>query len=106
MSHLDGPVALDPRGERRWWRRVVVGGGDDVDDLDGLSPAFGDGAADLGDLPGPRERDPCGCVDHRDRSTDPSAVSAAHGGVGGTAAQGRLAHARCRVGWFLFTVNT
>lgn len=34
---FDAPVVLDPGGEGGRWRGVVVGGGDDVDDLDALA---------------------------------------------------------------------
>lgn len=55
---LDAPVALDPRGEGGRWHGVMVGGGDQVDDLDALLPAPGHGAPDLGDLRGAGEVGP------------------------------------------------
>jgi len=42
---LDEPVSLYPGGQDGWWCVVVVGGGDQVDDLDGLLPGLGDGSA-------------------------------------------------------------
>jgi hypothetical protein len=53
---LDAPMSFDPGGQDRRWRGAVVSGDDHIDDLDGLLPAAGAGAADLGDLGGRRRR--------------------------------------------------
>src|SRR5664280_3872873 len=55
---LDRPVTLQPRGEPGRWGGDRVGGGDEVDDLDGLLAVAGDGPPHLGDLRGAGEADP------------------------------------------------
>ena len=52
------PVALDRGGQGDWRGGGVVGGGDQVHDLDALLLGLGDGAVDLGDLSGAGEADP------------------------------------------------
>jgi hypothetical protein len=42
---LDAPVAWDPGHRGRWWCVVVVGGGDQVDDLEGPFPVRREGAS-------------------------------------------------------------
>ena len=78
-SVLDAPVALDPGGQGRWRGGGVVGGGDDVDDLDTLGTVLGDGAAELGDLGGAGEGDPDWGVDDFDGAGGSAAVFALGG---------------------------
>jgi hypothetical protein len=57
---LDGPVALDPGGDRGRWGGDHVQRADHVDYLDCLAALDGSGSAELDDLRGAGEVDPVG----------------------------------------------
>src|SRR5690242_6795406 len=71
------PVTADPRGQGR--RAGVAVAGDEVDDLDGLLPVLGDGAAQLRDLGRALEPDPGRRQHGLDGAPRPAAVARAHG---------------------------
>ena len=87
---FDTPVLLDPTGQDRWWRVVVVSGGDDVDDLHALLACLGAGAPDLRDLFRAGEVDPVRGVHDFDGAGHGSAVGPGAGGVGGYVRPGQL----------------
>jgi hypothetical protein len=99
------PVALDPRGEGGRWRGVMVGGGDQVDDLDALVPTPGHGAPDLRDLRGAGEVDPGRGGGDLDGAGDGPAVPGGGHPVARDVLQGRSLRVWCRPGWFFLTVN-
>src|SRR5215207_1465295 len=94
---LDAPVSLDPGGQDAGWCGAVVGGGDHVDDLDGLLTCPRGGAPDLRYLGRAGEGDPGRCGHGLDRPVDAAAVTGLDGGVGGHVAPGQVLARRVEV---------
>src|SRR5579872_266852 len=84
---LDVPVAAGPGGQGCGAGITVAG--DQVDDLDGLLPVLGDGAAQLRDLGGAGEPDPGRRQRGLDRAAGPAAVIGGQGRDGGDVLPGQ-----------------